>query len=178
MLSDEIQAAVVTLVERGNYARHAAQAVGISERTFHNWMERGAAEERRVADGQEASESEAPYVRFMQAVKEARGKAISDLLARIYDAAAGSDERAGQWQAAAWLLERTDTESFGRRERVHLTGKDDGPVEVVISDPLRQSEIDALCEELDERRRSRAADVGPVGAPVGAEDGTAEPAPT
>lgn len=66
-----------------------AAYIGIGRSTYFKWLKRGRAEESSI------------YARFRDAVRrgEAQGAAMS--LATIAQSA-----RAGQWQAAAWLLER------------------------------------------------------------------------
>src|SRR5215204_2993632 len=73
----------------------ACSYAGIDHGTFLNWRER--------------------YSEFSAAIKEAEGIAVVGWLAKIEKAA--SD---GNWQAAAWKLERRYPEDFGRRDRVEL----------------------------------------------------------
>ncbi len=80
----------------------ACSYAGISERTFREWME-----------------TKPP---FFQSVKEAEGAATVGWLAKIEKAA--SD---GNWQAAAWKLERRYPEMYGK-QRLELTGANGGPV--------------------------------------------------
>ena len=89
----------------GSPYSHAAQYAGIDHDTFLNWRKR--------------------YSEFSDAVKEAEGAATVGWLAKIEKAA--SD---GNWQAAAWKLERRYPDDFGRRERIEHTGADGGPIQV------------------------------------------------
>lgn len=72
----------------------AAQASGIDERTFYRWMD-------------EKSQ-------FCQAVKAAEGEAALVWLEKIE--AAASD---GNWQAAAWKLERRYPQMYGKTVQEH-----------------------------------------------------------
>lgn len=94
-------------VRLGSTYRLAAAYAGISHETYANWLD---------------SKPE-----FFAAVKEAEGQAVVGWLAKIEKAA-----NDGNWQAAAWKLERRLPEDFGRKDRqsVELTGKDGGPVEI------------------------------------------------
>lgn len=98
-------------VRLGSTYRLAAAYAGISHETYANWLD---------------SKPE-----FFAAVKEAEGVAVVGWLAKIEKAA-----NDGNWQAAAWKLERRLPEDFGRKDRqsVELTGKDGGPIEL-DSDP-------------------------------------------
>jgi len=69
------------------YALTAAYA-GISESSLYNWL----------ALGREGSSE---HVAFAEAVDDNQSRGAAQLLARIHQAAQG-----GQWQAAAWVLER------------------------------------------------------------------------
>lgn len=81
---------------------------GISRETFFQWLK--------------------THDDFPDRVKEAEGMAAVGWLDKIEKASAD-----GNWQAAAWKLERRYPRQYGRM--VHeLTGKDDGPVQVEITD--------------------------------------------
>ena len=96
--------------------RLACQYAGISEGAFYKYMKLGQADI-------EAGEA-TPFVEFVKAIKEAEGTASVAALAMIEKAASE-----GNWQAAAWKLERRYPREYGRR--VHqIEGGDGGPVEV------------------------------------------------
>lgn len=117
------------LVEMGNYLEDAAAAVGVGGRSAERWMEIG----RAIAEefGPDAEEAEIPrerriFWRFWHAVTRAR-EAASVRLLRTVERAAPTD-----WRAAAWILERTRADRFGRLERLHVGGdRLSGPVRVV-----------------------------------------------
>jgi alpha-galactosidase/6-phospho-beta-glucosidase family protein len=95
-LTPEVQDKIVQALGVGAIHEHACQYAGIDHATFYNWLKKG--EEGRV-----------PYVEFLDAVKGAEGKAVVGWLAHIETAA-----RAGNWQAAAWKLERRYAKGYGR----------------------------------------------------------------
>ena len=75
-----------------------------------------------MALGREAAEKtgkltlrERSCLEFMESVEKARALAEDDALQLIQLAA-----RDGSWQAAAWYLERTRQNSFGRTQRVEV----------------------------------------------------------
>jgi hypothetical protein len=89
----------------------AAQYGGISYEAFNLWRRRGEAELERAEKARKNTairESEAPYVQFLQATKDAESDAAIKWLAMIDKAAAET------WQAAAWKLERRYPKSYGR----------------------------------------------------------------
>lgn len=76
----------------------AAGYGGISPALFYQWMK--------------------DKVEFLEAVKDAEGTGAVGWLARIEQSA-----QAGQWQAAAWKLERRYPQQYGRTVQEHV-GKD------------------------------------------------------
>lgn len=83
--------------------KFAAEAAGISEVTFYNWMNRG------------ESESKGQFFEFHEYIKECQSKAVQLHLKLITKAATE-----GAWQASAWILERRHPEEFGRREKIEM----------------------------------------------------------
>lgn len=87
------------LLRAGNFIEAACGAVGLGVTTFHRWM--------REAEEPDASDE---LRQFRLAVKRARAEAEVEALRHIQAAAAR-----GTWQAAAWFLERSYPERWGRR---------------------------------------------------------------
>lgn len=121
-LTPEIQECIIEAVGAGATYEIAALAGGISYDTLHNWFKRGAREAERRTNGGKPSEVEDQFFVFFGALKKAEGDAAVRWLRRI-DAAAA----AGEWQAAAWKLERRYPHVYGRRA-LEVTGRDSGPV--------------------------------------------------
>lgn len=113
-LTPEVQERIVTALRAGNYQETAAAYAGIAAPTFYRWMERGA-----------DSDDDPIYSEFREAVERARAEAETRNIALIQKAA-----NDGTWQAAAWFLERTAPQRWGRWNRVEVTGRDGGPIEV------------------------------------------------
>lgn len=111
-LDDQTQAVIVRAISVGATFEAAANAGGVVYNTFNEWMKKG-----------EAAKS-GKYRDFYEAVKKAKGNRQIRWLAQIEKAADG-----GNWQAAAWKLERTEPKNFGR-QRVEHTGADGGPIQV------------------------------------------------
>jgi hypothetical protein len=121
-LNAEVTRKVCEAVKLGSTYADAAGYAGIAYRTFADWMQ-----------------SEEPeFVQFQQAVKDAQAAGKIGLLAKIEKAI-----NEGAWQAAAWKLERRDPE-YARRDRVQLTGKDDGPVKIETGPDLSKLTKDEL----------------------------------
>lgn len=97
----------------------AANYAGISYDSFNNWMKRGEAEK------------EGEFFNFFNSIKEAEGIAAIMSLSKIEHAA-----KEGNWQAAAWKLERRYPHHYGKNVSVleHTGGseKDAQPVRFTI----------------------------------------------
>lgn len=137
--------AIVRALRAGAYFEDACEAAGVATSTGYAWLSRGQEHSggiglerdeldrmkraqlqelargigidpnRRKAELAAAlagavPEAERPYVEFAEAVEKARAEAVVFNLALIRQAAQG-----GSWQAAAWYLERTRPEQYGRR---------------------------------------------------------------
>ena len=125
-LEPELAARIITYLRAGSYLETAAAAAGVSKSTLHRWLQRG-------------SEGEEPFAHFADQVEEALAASELRDLARIDKAADGN------WQAAAWKLERRNPKMWGRREYTQLTGADGGPIRY---EQLSESELDAEIERL------------------------------
>lgn len=96
-LTPQVQDLIVQALNVGAHHEHACQYAGIDQSTFYDWL-------RKADTGKE------PYAQFSQAVKKAESQAGVGYLALIDSAA-----RAGNWQAAAWKLERRWPKLYGRQ---------------------------------------------------------------
>lgn len=107
----EVAKKLLDAIRVGSTFRLACSYAGIDHATFYRWLEKDAT--------------------LATAVKEAEGAAVVGWLAKIEKAASE-----GNWQAAAWKLERRYPEDFGRRERIEQTVEQNGRtvVEIVYSD--------------------------------------------
>lgn len=95
-LTPQVQERICGGLVNGGTIEAAAGAAGVDERTFYRWVARG-------------ETGEEPYCQFCQAVQKARDEAEQRLLSIIADAAPDT------WQAAAWILERSRPQRWGRR---------------------------------------------------------------
>ncbi|MFQ5592173.1 MAG: transposase [Phycisphaerae bacterium] len=120
-LTPEVHAAIIEAIELGATYEHAAGYAGIDESTFYRWRNRGEAELARVGASPRRSvrKSEEPFVEFRKALKKAVGVAAVRWLRVLEEAASG--KRDGQWQAAAWKLERRHPRDYGRFDRHDVT---------------------------------------------------------
>ena len=117
-LNESIATTVVAAIQRGAYIETAAALAGVPVSTFYDWLKRGKAVRQTL---QEAHENEQPDIsahdancaNFSEAVEKAIAQAEVRDLQAIDDAA-----QSGQWQAAAWKLERKHHSRWGRKVAV------------------------------------------------------------
>jgi len=108
-LSEELIKEAYELVASGNYIKDVYPILGIGEVTWYRWLREG-----------EIAKSGLKR-QFWQAIKKAEKEAIIKNVAVIQKAA-----EEGNWQAAAWWLERRYYEDWGRKEKVDLAADKDG----------------------------------------------------
>lgn len=99
------------LIEAGVHQRHVAQALGIHEATWYRWLQEG--ENAKSGIKRE----------FYEAIKKAEGRAIVRNIAQIQKAA-----QEGNWQAAAWWLERRYPDEYGKKEKTTIATDGEGIV--------------------------------------------------
>lgn len=124
----EIINRLLEALRSGNFIDDACQYAGIAESTYYSWMDRGRRERARINAGEKPETAEAPWLELFDKVQQARSEAVVRNVHLIQRAA--SD---GTWQAAAWFLERTRPDKFGRRIATEVSGPNGGPVEVDVA---------------------------------------------
>jgi len=122
-LTPDTQKTIVAALQLGSTYVLAAQAAGVAYNTFNEWMKEGEASSRGAKR------------EFYEAVKKAEGERAARWLQSIEQAA-----KDGQWQAAAWKLERIYPDDYGRN-RIEITGKNGGPIDVRS---LSDAELEAI----------------------------------
>jgi hypothetical protein len=115
-LTPEVQQRIVDAIGQGATYELAAQYGGIHYDTLRVWIQTNPA--------------------FSEAIKSAEGRAVVKWLALIDKAARGTEDRPGQWQAAAWKLERRYPYVYGKQVQ-EITGKDGAPVAIELVEVVR-----------------------------------------
>jgi len=120
-LTPELQKTLCMVLGAGNYIETACAHVGLGLSTFYRWMERGEKANTGI------------YKEFWEAVQKARASAIVRNVALIQQAAQEN------WQAAAWWLERSQPDKWGRRvSQVEMSGPNGQPIAVQVSEEDRE----------------------------------------
>jgi hypothetical protein len=98
------------------YLDDACRIAGIGYSTAQLWLRHGRDARAIIAehdgDTSHLTGNQPDYLAFLDAVESARACATQRALATINAAAAN-----GQWQAAAWYLERTQPAKYGRNRQ-------------------------------------------------------------
>lgn len=97
-LTPALQGLIADSIGKGLPPEVAAQAAGITARTYYRWKAKGQADEEADLD--------TPHAQFCQAIKEAEATAQGLLLETIRTTSEMAGPTAPKWQAAAWILER------------------------------------------------------------------------
>jgi hypothetical protein len=105
-------------LQAGNYVEVSCAYAGLAVATIYQWMDKGRKEKERIANGEDPDPTQSSYVEILEAIEKARANAVVANVAVIQQAA-----RSGTWQAAAWWLERTNPQQFGRRVQAEVTGR-------------------------------------------------------
>lgn len=126
-LTPQLQQIIIDNLATGAYIETAACLAGIARTTFYEWIKKG------------NKEKSGKYYDFVNAVNAAVAKSEMRDLGFIDNAA-----KDGQWQAAAWKLERRHPDKWGKRERHELTGADGGPIEHKDASQARQRLVSKL----------------------------------
>lgn len=156
----QLQADIVDLIKRGAYDYQAAEACGISQRTFQRWIKWGTEESDRIEAGQGEpypSEEKACYYHFAKAIQRARAYARVDAEIKV----ATADPK-------FWLRNgpgRTRPGRPGWTETVSVVGGDgEGPVQSeevhVHADEERADGALALLDRARARRTRRESGAG------------------
>jgi hypothetical protein len=133
------------MLKAGNYIEVACRAVGVPGRTLREWMQRG---RRSDAPGDEL------YRELVERVETALAEGEVRNVAQIAQAARDN------WQAAAWILERSAPERWGRVSTRFRLPPELPPEEDASLPPARR-ELDPFTEvdELAAKRRARTTGV-------------------
>jgi hypothetical protein len=166
LLTPEVLEDVRRLLPTALYLETVADYLGCDRTTWRKWLRRGSKEAARLERKRaRPKESEAVYLEFFHTVKKAlAGGEMHDLgVIRKASQDQANDQgevtRQGQWQAAAWRLERRFPAKWGRKDRLEHVGKDGKAIVLSVQD-REQAE-----RELEEWRRARNGGEAPPDAP-------------
>lgn len=139
-VNPEIQKTLVKHLKAGNFLETAMAAAGISRQNMTRWLTMGAKERNRaqIDKRKRVRKKYQIYVDLLDAIEQAQAESeIRDV--KIMEKAAK-----GNWQAAAWRLERKYPERWGKKSTISHQGR------VSIDVREDQHRIDRFLAQSDE----------------------------
>lgn len=154
-LTLEFKDAFCECVRQGMNHRAAALKCGLGRDTIQDW----------TANFKFNPNCPAEIIELFEEAEIARANMQSEMLQHIHDAAAADTKH---WTAAAWILERTDPEQFGRNRDVTVRHENAAPAiqvnQVILGDAgAREASRDFL------RGLTRSRTIESIGTRVGSE---------
>jgi len=99
---------IVRSVRKGLPLGVSGQLAGLGKDTLHEW----------IAKGRYEPEKYPQYVKLLSDIEKARAVRESEHVAKIEKVALSEDPKT--WTAAAWFLERTNPDDWGRKDRMQV----------------------------------------------------------
>lgn len=122
-LTEETLKRIENSVAIGMYIDDACHVAGVSEQTFNKWIKLA---EESLARGEDSISN--IYLQAMERLKTCHALATQNLMEQIA-------KGVHNWQARAWILERTRNQKFGQRQEVynrHYYHRLDAPKEAPV----------------------------------------------
>lgn len=117
ILTDEMIERVGKIIEIGAYVETACEASGLQSYQYHNYMRQAEAELKRLEKGGKPNNRYERRIRFYKRIKKALADAEHSLLRIIVR----SSIEKSNWQAAAWILERSRPQRWGKKSEYNVT---------------------------------------------------------
>lgn len=125
-LGDPKIEALIESLQAGHYMERACRMSGVSQSSVYRWLSEAERIRNLHPDETDLSPTEQQYLTLSDAILKAKDKAAHRAMVSIQKAA-----QKGTWQAAAWYLERTDPNNYGRRTQI--TGSESQPVKLNVT---------------------------------------------
>lgn len=100
---------MVRALQSGCDLETAAGFAGLPVNDVFRWVELGQREAERTSSGEESTAEGSAYLELWTELRKARAEAVVRNLAQVQKAA-----NRGEWKAAAWWLERSVPDKFGK----------------------------------------------------------------
>lgn len=151
-LTDELAESLADAVKRGVPIETAAQAAGVSERTFFEWLK--AAESGVWHDGSPVQpETLKTISRFSRLISRARAEHMQQMIASIQQCAVTPNEKTGMpdWRAADTMLSKHPVYRKLWREERQVNVTQSGTVlhEHQLASKLSDAELEQAYQALD-----------------------------
>ena len=117
-LTAEVIKNIQNWLRMGYFVEDAARMAGVTKMTLYRWLEKGREDREQEIDSL--------YADFCDAMERSRAEAEGMFINSIQTAA-----KRGQWQAAAWWMERS-FQKWGKQNDIKISGDSDAPIEVNV----------------------------------------------
>ena len=117
-LTAELIKNIQSWLRMGYFVENAARMAGINKSTLYRWLDKGKEDREQEIDSL--------YADFCNAMERARAEAEGMFINSIQTAA-----KRGQWQAAAWWLERS-FDKWSKPSKLQISGDEEEPVNIKI----------------------------------------------
>ena len=138
----EVVGEIVELLEEGHYIETVCDFVGVSQRSYYNWLDKGRAELERLAELVEFGEvavvdpARIPHVVLVQLSARARATAHMKAMRRVTRSAQGRAPEGADVKASIWFLERSLPHVWGGRQTVDVNVSGGVELELIVERPL------------------------------------------
>jgi len=157
-LTHELISQADTLLRAGNWVDTVAQMLGVTRRTFYNWLKRGEEEALRLEDGGDMDEDENIFADFFHTVERARAFAEVNSVRVLRTGASQRIE--GDWKASLAWLERARPDRWGKRQiEQKLTIAKEEPSRLPVED-LSDDALDEVIAALERKQAQEQGDDG------------------
>ena len=112
-LTPKLQKKICDLIASGSFVNRAAEACGITETTFYDWLSQG------------EKSPEGVFADFYNAVKQAEAMSEAVSARRVFNA--GETD----WRASAWYLSHKFKKRWGDNQQVDIGNADNKPFQAV-----------------------------------------------
>lgn len=130
---------IVKMLSKGHYDNAAAKMAGVAASTLKQWLAKG------------REQKEGIYYELVKRVDAARDDGESFLVGKVVDAV-----DAGDWRAAAWILERKYHERWRKRHSTEVSGPNGAPL--AVSPVTPEAVAEAMQKRLEAASNAPAAD--------------------
>lgn len=116
-LNDDVIKEIANHVRNGSFYKDAAVMVGIDNKTFHDWKNKG---EEDIKNGKETI-----YSNFLHTLRQAEAIAKAEAIRYI--------QRSDDWKARAWYLERKYSDEYSLKQKIEHSSDEEKPLRVTLS---------------------------------------------
>jgi len=142
-LTPELIKEIADIIADGNYNNTACSILGVNERVFYQWLQKG--QEQLDARSEDSTEPDSIYTQLYHAIKMAAGVAEAQMVNVVRK---NANEK-GDWLPAMTFLERRHPDRWGRRERKQIDITEHKHIEITHIETVRDYGKDQAIEATD-----------------------------